>query len=69
MGTGGGLGYGYCELGLSSPSLSRRGFFRRIAAASPAVTDGDGEDAPIMGPPGEPMAGAGDIGLCCAVTY
>ena len=43
-------------------------FFRLIAAASPAVTDADGEDAPIIYPPGEPMA-VGDIGLRCAVAY
>jgi len=60
---GGGLGCGYCESGLSSTSNSRRGFFLRIAAASPAVTNGDGEDTPIMGPTGEPIASAGDNGL------
>ena len=63
-GGGGGLGCGCCASELSSASRSRRVFFRRIAAASPAVTDGDSEEVPTMCPPGEPIAGAGEIGLC-----
>lgn len=45
---GGGLGCECRESGVPSASYSRRGFFRRIAAASPAVTDGDNAGPPIM---------------------
>lgn len=57
-----------CESGLTSSSNSWRGFFRRIAAASPAVTEGDRADDLIIAP-GESISGAGEIGLCCNLAY